>query len=107
MAQLLELLRKYNYEGQFIYRSNVCNGEFDAQAADEGVVKEVRKANYSVLNVLPLSLCRGTDLNRDKIHFDLHFASKPPAGKPSLGELNAQIIQSLLNGICNPILFGS
>ena len=105
MATILNMLKQYNYSGQFIYRNNVCNAEFHALEADERVEMEVRQTSYTILNAYSFSICRGVDLFRDKIHFDYDFALAPPEEKPSLGELSIQIIQSLLNGICNPLLF--
>jgi hypothetical protein len=74
-----------------------------------GAVAKQTLLRYSpqvkILDVYNFSICRGVELMKDRIHYDLCLMSHAPTERPSLGELNAQVIQSLLNGICNPVLF--
>ena len=106
VKQLLTLLQQLGFRGTFVYRSNLCNADFEARAADVEVEQVVHQLNGTVLNLYNASVCRGAELFRDHNHFDREFVRLQPADHaPHLGELNVVGLQGLLNGICNPLLF--
>jgi hypothetical protein len=101
------LYHQLGYQGEFIYRTNPCNADYNARAGDVGVVWEVRQAGYPVIDIYNMSICRGGEFYYDSIHFNLPFLSSPNGERPSLGELTSQVVQSVLNGICNPLVLDS
>jgi hypothetical protein len=85
------------------YRNNHCNSRFPAKAADEFVSDVFRKAGHRVLETFNFSVGFYHDMSHDGFHYDRYpwvEAAIWENHHPHVGELNAQVAQSLLYNLC-------